>query len=256
MKSKISIAASSGIKNYLKDNNLIFGDLVIAIGSKFIDVPYQASTLESPDGEKLVICMSGFDCITFVETTLAVARRAISGRMTPAELAKNLKSIRYRGGIISGYSSRLHYFTDWLRDNEEMKILKDITRHFKAGRQQKEINYMTLHRSSFPALERETEFRKMRLVEENLSRKTFYILDKKKADSKQRYIDNGDIIAFTTDEDGLDVTHVGFALWRNGKLHLLHASKEEGRVVISRKTLVAYLNANKKFSGIIIARPK
>jgi hypothetical protein len=37
-------------------------------------------------------------------------------------------------------------------------------------------------------------------------------------------------------------------------LHLLHASGKEGGVVISKKTLAAYLKSNKKFTGIIIAR--
>jgi hypothetical protein len=65
---------------------------------------------------------------------------------------------------------------------------------------------------------------------------------------------NGDIIAFTTKDEGLDVSHVGFAIWQGKKLHLLHASSKEGGVVISKITLAAFLKANKKFTGIIVAR--
>jgi hypothetical protein len=50
------------------------------------------------------------------------------------------------------------------------------------------------------------------------------------------------------------VAHVGFAIWQGNNLHLLHASSKESGVVISKKTLVAYLKSNKKFTGITIAR--
>jgi hypothetical protein len=94
----------------------------------------------------------------------------------------------------------------------------------------------------------------MRLVEKNLSRKVFYFIDGDKVSRQKTKINNGDVIAFTTKDEGLDVAHVGFAIWQGKNLHLLHASSKEGGVVISKKTLVAYLKSNKKFAGIIIAR--
>jgi hypothetical protein len=57
-----------------------------------------------------------------------------------------------------------------------------------------------------------------------------------------------------TDQEGLDVVHVGFAVWQGKYLYLLHASSKERVVVISKKTLVAYLKSDKKVTGIIIAR--
>ena len=74
--------------------------------------------------EKLIVNVSGFDCTTFVETVLALAKCAAAGKLSRSEFRKNLKLIRYRQGKIDGYSSRLHYFTDWLSDNEKKKILK------------------------------------------------------------------------------------------------------------------------------------
>ena len=114
---------------------------------------------------------------------------------------------------------------------------------------------MTTHRASYPALKNENEFQKMLIVEKNLSRKTFCIIGKNKVNQQKEKIKTGDIIAFVTEQEGLDVAHVGFALWQGKNLHLLHASSKEGGVVISKKTLVAYLKQNKKFTGIIVARP-
>jgi hypothetical protein len=94
----------------------------------------------------------------------------------------------------------------------------------------------------------------MCLVEKNLSRKVFHMISKDNVTRKKTEINNGDVIAFTTKDEGLDVAHTGFAIWQGKNLHLLHASRKEGAVVISKKTLVTYLKSNKNFTGIIIAR--
>jgi len=232
------------------------GNVIVEIGRFFLDSPYKAATLEAPGKEKLIANLSGFDCTTFVETVLALAGCAIREKITSAEFRKNLKFIRYRQGIISGYYSRLHYFTDWLRDCEKKKILKDISRQFDARARRKKTNYMTSHRKSYPALENEDEFKKMQRVEKNISRRVSSFINKDKVSAQRAKIQNGDIIAFTTNQEGLDVAHVGFAIWQGKNLHLLHASSKEGGVVISPKTLLAYLKSNKKFLGIIVARPQ
>jgi Protein of unknown function (DUF1460) len=255
VKSKHYNSDSTEIQNHLQENDLSYGDLVIAIGSLFINAPYQAATLEAPGKEKLIVNLSSFDCTTFVETVLALARCAFHGKITPAEFRRSLKLIRYRQGTIAGYSSQLHYFTDWLRDNEKKKTLKNVSRQFDAEAQRKKINYMTTHRESYAALSNEDEFQKMLLVEKNISRKAFHIIGKDKVSRQKAQIKNGDIIAFATNQAGLDVAHVGFAYWQDKNLHLLHASSKEGGVVISVKTLAAYLKNNKKYFGVILARP-
>jgi len=231
------------------------GNLIVEIGRLFLGAPYKAATLEASGKEKLIANLSGFDCTTFVETVLALAGCVLHGKITQVEFRKTLKFIRYRQGIISGYSSRLHYFTDWLRDCEKKKILKDISRRFDSRAQRKKINYMTTDRGAYPALKNEDEFQKMLVVEKNISRRVFSFINKGKVSVQRAKIQNGNIIAFTTNQEGLDVAHVGFALWQGKNLHLLHASSKEGGVVISEKTLAAYLKSNKKFTGIIVARP-
>ena len=229
-------------------------NLIVEIGSFFLGAPYKAGTLEAPGKEKLIANLSGFDCTTFVETVLALARCALHGKITQVEFRKTLKFIRYRQGIIIGYSSRLHYFTDWLRDCEKKKILKDISHQLGARAQRKKINYMTAHRASYPALKKEDEFQKMLVVEKTISRKVCYFISRDVVIRQKTEIQSGDILAFTTNQEGLDVAHVGFAIWQGKNLHLLHASGKSGRVVILAETLAAYLKSNKKFSGIIVAR--
>jgi hypothetical protein len=233
-----------------------YGNLIVEIGRSFLGAPYKAGTLEVPGKEKLIVNLSGFDCTTYVETVLALAGCAIQGKITPTQFRKTLKFIRYRQGTINGYSSRLHYFTDWLRDNEKKKILQDVSHQFDAEEQRKIISYMTTHRKSYSSLKNEKEFQKMLVVEKDLSRKVFSVIGKDKISQQKTRIQNGDIIAITTNQEGLDVAHVGFACWQGKNLHLLHSSSKEGGIVVSAKTLVAYLKSNKKFTGIIVTRVK
>lgn len=230
------------------------GNVILEIGRLFIDKPYQSGTLENPGKEKLTINVSAFDCTTFVETVLALARCAASGRFSPEAFKINVKSIRYRGGKINGYSSRLHYFTDWIRDNEQKALITDLTSTFGGKAQRKKINFMTTNKDLYPALENKKQLARMATIEQNLSSRTFHIIEKDKVSAIKEKIENGDIIAFTTNQNGLDIAHVGFAVWQGRNLHLLHASQKEGNVVISKKTLLDYLKSSQTISGMVVAR--
>ena len=236
------------------EHDLFPGDLIVEIGRFFVSAPYKEATLETSGREKLVVNLHEFDCMTFVETVLAIARCAAAGKLSPSEFQKNVKFIRYRQGKIDGYGSRLHYFTDWLGDNEQKKVLKNVSRFLGGTPRRKKINFMTAHRDLYAGLRRETELNKMLVVEKKLSRKVFHIIGRDKAARIQAGIEQGDIIAFATDQDGLDVAHVGFAVRQGKHLHLLHASSKAGAVVLSGETLGAYLKSNKKLTGLLIAR--
>jgi len=67
-------------------------------------------------------------------------------------------------------------------------------------------------------------------------------------------VQNGDLIAITTSIPGLDIAHVGLAIFVNERLHLFHASSTQKEVVISEETLQDYLKGITKNNGIIVAR--
>lgn len=237
-----------------KEQALCPSDLVTQIGRIFLGAPYRTGTLETAGAEKLVINLAEFDCTTFVETVLALAGCAVSGDISRLTFRKNLQFLRYRQGKINGYASRLHYFSDWLRENEKKKILKDVSRSLNGRPALKKINFMTHHRELYAGFKKKSAFEAMRQIERNLSRKVFYTIGSDKINHRQTGISEGDVIAFTTDQAGLDVAHVGFAVRQGRHVHLLHASGKEGAVVISKETLPAYLKSNKKFTGVMVAR--
>jgi len=234
--------------------NLFPGDLMVELGRCFLKTPYRAGTLESPGREKLVANLNEFDCTTFVETVLALALHSDGADLSPAQFLKHLKLIRYRRGKIEGYASRLHYFTDWLFDNQRKKILTDVTGSLGGKPVRKKIHFMTTHRTLYAALKNKTVYEKILQVEKNLSRKTVDIIERHRIDAAEKKLRNGDIVAFASGEEGLDVSHVGLAA-RQGKIvKLLHASSKEGAVVLSRRTLADYVKSNPKITGIIVAR--
>jgi hypothetical protein len=254
MDTEIYYSESRELWQYTMEQDLYPGELIVEIGRFFLGAPYRAGTLETPGREKLIVNLAEFDCVTFVETVLALALCAASGKMLPSELQKRIKAIRYRQGKIDGYGSRLHYFTDWLRDNEKKEVLKDISRDLKGRPCRKKINFMTMHRDLYPALKNPATVDTLRRIENNLSRKTFHIIGKNTFNAIKAKIQSGDIIAFASGLEGLDIAHAGFAVRQGNSLNLLHASSKEGAVVISKISLAAYLKANKNFTGILVAR--
>lgn len=229
-------------------------ELVILVGKYFLGAPYAANSIETEGGETLVVNLRQFDCFTFVENCVVLARLIEAGKSSFEDYTEHLEIIRYRRGELSGYSSRLHYFSDWLYDNGEKGMVKDITREIGGISTVKEINFMTAHPEKYPALEDEASYREMLDVEKRLSGKPRYIIPKAGFGQIQDKIEDGNLIGITTDIDGLDVTHVGFTLRVKDHIHLLHASETEGKVVLSENTFGHYLSAVNTRSGIAVAQ--
>ena len=230
------------------------GDLIVEVGRHFLGAPYEAGTLEQKGPERLVVNLRAFDCVTFIENAVVLAGMIRAGKTAFGDYAAALERIRYRGGHRDGYPSRLHYFTDWLRDNGSKGVIREITRDLGGVPFRKAFHELTDHREDHPPLRGAAAFRRMRIVEAACSRRTLHCVPKADLPEIEMRIENGDIIAVATDADGIDVSHTGIAVRLRGRLHLLHASSSAGRVVLSDITLHRYLQARRSRTGIIIGR--
>ena len=76
----------------------------------------------------------------------------------------------------------------------------------------------------------------------------------KNPESLQAYIKDGDIIAIVTNKKGLDISHIGFAAWHKGNLHLLNASSIHKKVVEEPMSLYKYMMRHPSQTGIRIIR--
>jgi hypothetical protein len=226
----------------------------LVIAKSFLGKPYKAGTLEGNNDEKLICNLRDFDCSTFVESVTAMTLTKYSDKPTYKNYLNELKNLRYRNGEINGYSSRLHYFREWIIQAEEKNIAKDVTNLVGGEKLIKEIDFMTTHRQLYPNLKDENEFKVVKTNQKALNQYFFYFIPKTKVSKIENQIKDGDIIAITSTIGGLDFNHEGFAIHQNGRLHLLHASYEQKKVIISGEPLADYLARIKKHSGITVLR--
>jgi hypothetical protein len=228
-------------------------------GLSFLGVPYVARTLEESEEETLIVNSNGVDCITFVEYVLAMSLcHSQKKDMGAAAFRKYLQQIRYRDGKIEGYTSRLHYVSDWINDNIHKGFIEDVTTGHSSFIDTLSLSFMSTHTAYYKQLDRSPEnVSKMLEYEKALSGQTVHWIPKKEIPAEGfSWIENGDIIAITTIVPGLDISHVGIAVYEKEELHLLHASSVKRKVVVEGIPLSGQLKRNKNMSGIRVVRMK
>lgn len=225
----------------------------------FLNTPYVAQTLDVLDEEELIINADEVDCTTFVEYVLAMSLCTDQGdEMLESEFAEKLQNIRYRDGEIDGYTSRLHYITEWISDNVKKGNITDVTERRSKETISVNVNYMSTHPASYAQLANSpANVEKMKAIERSISGQRVHYIPKENLPMEGLpWIKNGDIIVFTTNIDGLDVTHMGIAIYVKDNLHLLHASSKHKKVVVEPLVLNRQLNNNKSATGIRVLRMK
>lgn len=235
------------------------GSLMLAIAGEFTGNKYVAGTLEQGSNEPLVINTQELDCTTFVEQVVAIYATVNEGKEGFRDMCTNLQRIRYRGGIRSGYASRLHYISQWIADSAKQHIIHEID-YGPVGRTLPiDLHYMSTHPASYKQLQGNgtlvNEIAKWERAMHGIE--AAYIPKQELLRTANELpVYDGDIIALTTNIKGLDVTHIGFAFWENGQLHLLHASSAAGKVIKDHKNLYEYQKNKKSQTGIRVFRGK
>lgn len=237
-------------------NEQPLNEIVAEIGKSFLGTDYVAHTLEQEGKEQLVINLTGLDCTTFLETTLALSRCIKSGKTSFDDYKKELTFIRYRDGIIDEYPSRLHYFSDWIYNNIKKGIVKDVSKNFGGKEIKFSVDFMSTHPESYKHLKENPDFITLiKKQETEINKRSYFYIPKSKVKAIENKIENGDLIAITSSVNGLDINHVGFAVrMENGRIHFMHAPMVGAKVEITSKPLDEYLSSIKKHTGIIILR--
>ncbi len=205
-------------------------DRLARISEHFLGRPYLSGPLRgSPtEPERLVSRLDGFDCVTFVESVIALARSEACEDFEPT-----LSELRYRRGRVE-WLERNHYMSLWIERNAEAGAIRPVL----TGRWIGEESPRTLScLEGYPTLERRLEYLPVRRTEE-LSREAR----------------SGDVVCFVSTRDDLDTYHVGLLVGRVAPLPplLRHASRSAGRVV--EEPLTDFLQRNET-PGFLVARP-
>jgi hypothetical protein len=231
------------------------GEIMVQVGQWFNGKPYVAGTLDESAYEKLVLKLDGFDCVTLVESTMALARTIKDQSYSYGVFEDHIRSQRYRDGTMDGYCSRLHYFSEWILDNEARGHVQNITRDIGGVRLEKGLDFMSNHRDSYTQLADDSLYAGVVAMEEKLKDYQMYYVPQAQIGTVYNQLLPGDVIALATDIEGLDVAHTGLVFkHEDGSVGLLHASTANG--VIVSPDLQAYVENNRRQIGIVVARPQ
>jgi hypothetical protein len=241
------------------------GPAAVRVGELAAGTPYEAYTLEqyleaggSPSRtEPLTLHLDRFDCVSLVESCLAIARVAhADGDPTWDAFAREMERMRYRGADRGGYTSRLHYFSEWIDDNERRGLVRVLGRELGGEADTRPLRFMSTHPDSYPALSVPGVLTEIEAMERSLDEKPRWVIPTARIGEIAGRIESGDVLAFATSIEGLDVTHSAFAYrGADGVLRVLHAPLSGGVVEVTESTLPQYVAAIRRATGILVARP-
>ncbi|MEC4685634.1 MAG: N-acetylmuramoyl-L-alanine amidase-like domain-containing protein [Nitrospirota bacterium] len=213
------------------------GKRIDFLSGRFLGVKYQASTLigDMNTPEVFVIDLQGVDCFTYLDYIEAMRlSRSFS------EFKENLKRVRYRSGKVA-FENRNHFFTDWSVFNSA--YVDDITGKIGGLRTKSIRKVLNLRKDGtyfLPGItprEREIQYIPSDAIDETVIKR----------------LRTGDYVGIYTKIQGLDVTHTGIIIKKQGRVYLRHASSAKTKRKVIEQDLIAYIS---KTPGLIVLRPK
>jgi hypothetical protein len=197
------------------------------LSAELIGHPYQSNPLigsaQSP--EIFTAGTDRFDCVTFLETVLALAHSSDIDKF-----AEKLRRIRYASGEVA-WPRRNHYMTDWIRENIRsgtVRHISGLTGSIAKDRILSVVPGLGPRRARFSCVPK------------------YSLL---KATDRLR---TGDLIFFASTRHTLDVFHCGIVVNDAKGLRLRHASRSQGAVV--EQSLGEFLKQN-RMAGVLVVRP-
>ncbi len=223
---------------------------------QLLGAPYVAHTLEG-DEEMLTINIHELDCLTFIETLYALTKATLNKRLSWRDFAANIENVRYRGGEMGDYSTRIHYISEWIIDNNVRGNLVEVTPDLPhADYMIKNIDYMTHHTASYRQLKDDTAMVE-KIRKHELRNHRFPYLKRSWLNDKavKAALRSGDFVSLVTKAEGLDVSHNGIIIVdEKGDPYLLDASMSGGKVMLESKPLFKFLERSKNNIGIRVFR--
>jgi len=243
--------------------NLPIGERTIRVARELVGVPYVNYTLEVDDRiESPVVNLQGMDCWTYYENSLAIARmlRYKPGPYKPQDMLHMVEIERYRNGVCNGgYLSRMHHLEEVFYDNQRRGYATNITPRIPgAERLQREIREMTVQWKSYRYLRSNPSLiEPIGRIEAQVSKLPVYHVPRSKVRNAEKYLQNGDICAITTNWHSGYTSHVGLIIRIKDRAYFAHATSDrpKGRMTIIDRPITDYLNGSTKHAGMIICRP-
>jgi hypothetical protein len=210
-------------------NDRSAGGRIDLLSRHFLGHPYKPNPLigSADTAEVFTAALDGFDCVTYIETILALACAS-----NVDDFIEWLRKIRYEQGRIE-WERRNHYMTQWIRNNVREGIIRPV---------------------SMPAVPLRRMERVLNVVPGLAARRTCVKCVPKAAVPRlAAYLQSGDLMFFASTRKNLDMFHAGIIVRDGDKVLMRHASRSQGLVV--EQELSEFLKAN-RMSGVIMTRPQ
>jgi cell wall-associated NlpC family hydrolase len=193
------------------------------LGATYLRSPLIGSPTEA---EVFVTRLDGFDCMTFLETLLAMARAKTSD-----EFSALLKKIRYRNGVVD-YQQRLHYASEWANHLVELGWLANMIGGEAVIHREKWLDFVP---GISPVNARLRYYPRQELA------------------TVSRWLRDGDLILFASGRKGLDVSHAGMIVRSGEQVLMRHATRSHKKVI--EQDLAEFFGIL-PMNGFMIFRPK
>lgn len=197
------------------------------ISEYFLGRPYVTGSLGGgpESAEVFRISLDAFDCVTYMETVLALALAR-----TVDEFIDKLRRIRYAEGKIDWFH-RNHYMVDWARNNDKGGFVANVTGG--PGTVQK-----TCRLELIPGFAAKTV--------------SFQYFPQPTLRLILSHVESGDLILFVSEKETLDVFHTGLLINLKRQVLLRHATRTAGAVI--EQDLIDFIGKN-KMAGFVLLRP-
>jgi hypothetical protein len=205
------------------------GGRIDALSRHFLGFPYQPNPLigSADKAEVFSASLDGFDCVTYIETIVALARAS-----NVDDFIGRLRKIRYERGRIQ-WARRNHYMTQWIRNNVREGIIGPV---------------------AIPAVPTVSRERVLNVVPGLPTKRTrVKCVPKPAIPQLAAYLRSGDLMFFVSTRRNLDVFHEGIIVRDGADMRMRHASRSRGGVV--EQELGEFLKAN-RMAGVIAMRPR
>ena len=202
------------------------GARIEAVSRQFLGFPYSRTLIGSAQQpEVFVASLNRFDCVTYIETVLAIASAS-----NASQFSEFLRHLRYDRGRVA-WGKRNHYMTHWIRNNTRNRSVRRIAARIPGSAKTRLLNVVP----GLPA-----------------SSVRFECIPKQAIKRLAPQLETGDLIFFASTRKHLDIFHCGL-LVRDGKqLRMRHASLSRKSVV--EQDLDEFLK-NNRMAGVIVVRP-
>jgi Protein of unknown function (DUF1460) len=223
----LSLQAVKQLLSRTKDDLSAAGRMDVLSG-RLLGRCYIANPLigSAETSEVFMASLDGFDCVTYIETVLALARASsIDG------FIEWLRKIRYEQGDVQ-WERRNHYMTQWIRNNVREGIIRPV---------------------SMPKVPIVSSERVLNVIPGLLAQRIHLRCVPKRAVRRlTEYLQTGDLIFFASTRKNLDIFHAGIIVRAPDRMRMRHASRGQGMVV--EQELEEFLEVN-RMTGVIVVRP-